>query len=424
MRLLPFRRKPRGSPELSSGRSEAAAIPSKAASGFIDSVRGIPGTAWILVTGIFINSAGDFLLLFLALYVKKLGYSAALSGSVIGLFQLGRVGAGVLGGILADRVGRRFTIVLSMLLSAAAALSFTQAHSLTSVLVLAPIAGLVGGGYRPAANAMLGDVLPEEHRLVGYGAMGVGFNLGAAVAGILGGFLATQSFDLVFITDAITAVGFAAIALFFLPPGKVSQESHDTTGGSGSAFPIIKRDLQFLLLLLSVFLISMVYIQWVAGVPLQVVAYGHTPAVYGALWTIASVWILLFQLPLLAFGKRFPTPYVIAVGYLLFGLGCELINVGPAVETLVLAISVMSFGELLFWSSIPAYVSELAPARVRGRYQGAALTTDNLGRAIGPVAGGAIFSFSPFALWALCGPVCVLAAGLLLVRRGDRKAAG
>jgi hypothetical protein len=61
-----------------------------------------------------------------------------------------------------------------------------------------------------------------------------------------------------------------------------------------------------------------------------------------------------------------------------------------------------------------AYVAELAPAEMRGRYMGANGLTWALSLIVGPSAGMALFAWSPNALWiasALCG---LAAAGILL----------
>src|ERR1051325_12190529 len=85
-------------------------------------LRALPPAAWVLFFGTFLNKFGTFVLPFLAIYMTRLGYSAAQSGLAIGAYGVGTLAACVLGGYLADRMGRRKTIVLSMFSGALAML--------------------------------------------------------------------------------------------------------------------------------------------------------------------------------------------------------------------------------------------------------------------------------------------------------------
>src|ERR1051326_7950257 len=90
----------------------------------------LPRGAWILFLGTFINKFGAFVLPFLAIYMTRLGYSTAQAGLAIGAYGIGTLGACFLGGHLADRLGRRKTIVLSMFSGAVALLCLSQARGL------------------------------------------------------------------------------------------------------------------------------------------------------------------------------------------------------------------------------------------------------------------------------------------------------
>src|SRR5262245_64023379 len=81
-----------------------------------DSLRALPRGAWILFFGTFLNKFGTFVLPFLAIYMTGLGYTASQSGVAIAAYGIGTLGACLLGGYLADRLGRRRTIVVSIVL--------------------------------------------------------------------------------------------------------------------------------------------------------------------------------------------------------------------------------------------------------------------------------------------------------------------
>ena len=71
---------------------------------------GLPRTFWYLWSGILLNRLGGFVVLFLSLYLTaQRGLSLALAGAVVGTYGVGGMVGTLLGGVLADRWGRRRT---------------------------------------------------------------------------------------------------------------------------------------------------------------------------------------------------------------------------------------------------------------------------------------------------------------------------
>src|SRR5579864_4768553 len=120
----------------------------------------LPRGVWILFFGTFLNKFGTFVVPFLAIYMTRLGYSTAQAGLPIAAYGIGTLAACLLGGSLADRLGRRKTIVLSMFSAAAAMLCLSQARGLPLIILFSAIAGLTGELYRPASSALLADLVP------------------------------------------------------------------------------------------------------------------------------------------------------------------------------------------------------------------------------------------------------------------------
>ena len=112
------------------------------------SLRALPPAAWILFFGTFLNKFGTFVVPFLALYLTQKGYTIAQAGIAIGAYGAGNVVATLMGGHLADTLGRRKTIVLSMFSGAASMLMLSQARSYPMILCLAAFAGLASEFYQ------------------------------------------------------------------------------------------------------------------------------------------------------------------------------------------------------------------------------------------------------------------------------------
>ena len=75
-------------------------------------LRGLPREVWVLFIGAFVNRLGTFVLPFITLYLTSRGYSVPQAGLGLAGYGLGAIGAQAVGGLLADRIGRRNTIAL------------------------------------------------------------------------------------------------------------------------------------------------------------------------------------------------------------------------------------------------------------------------------------------------------------------------
>ncbi|MGZ4384593.1 MAG: MFS transporter, partial [Gaiellaceae bacterium] len=176
-------------------------------------IRALPRPAWFLFAGTLVNRFGSFVLTFLVLYMTEKGYSSAEAGAAASAYGVGAIGASALGGLMADRLGRRRTIATSMFGSAASMLALSQARSLASILLLAAVTGLCSELYRPASSALLADVVPPERRVTAFAVYRFAINLGFAFGPATAGLLAQRSFTLIFVGDAITSTAYGVIAL-------------------------------------------------------------------------------------------------------------------------------------------------------------------------------------------------------------------
>src|SRR5690349_5804760 len=115
-------------------------------------LRSFPRPVWILFAGVFLNKFGTFVVPFLMLYLTRRGFQASDAGLAMSAYGLGRLGAALIGGHLADTLGRRKTIVLSMAGAAMSMFLLSRAHSLPAIVFLTGLASLTGELYLPASS--------------------------------------------------------------------------------------------------------------------------------------------------------------------------------------------------------------------------------------------------------------------------------
>jgi len=116
-------------------------------------LQSLPRPFWVLVGATFVNRFGVFVVPFLALFITRNGNSAAQAGCAIAACSVGSFGAAWLGGWLADRLGRNFTMALSALAGAVCMLTMSPGDDWSALAVIAFITGAVNEAGHPAGSA-------------------------------------------------------------------------------------------------------------------------------------------------------------------------------------------------------------------------------------------------------------------------------
>ena len=383
--------------------------------GLRESLRALPRGAWILFFGTFLNKFGTFVLPFLAIYMTNLGYTATQAGLAIGAYGVGTLGACLLGGHLADRLGRRKTIVLSMFAGAAAMLCLSQVHSLTLIVLFAALVGLTGELYRPASSALLADLVPPGQRVTAFAAYRMAFNAGWAFGPATAGLLAKHSFLWLFVGDAATSLLYGLVAWLALPSGLRGTRTENSLL---ETFRVVREDKRFLQVLCAALAVGLVFVQVFSTMSLQITQSGFSASTYGLVISLNGVLVVLCELPLTTITKRFPARRVMALGYLLIGVGFTSNVIERTLPLLVLTTVMFTLGEMISMPIGGAYVADLAPAHQRGLYMGTYGMVWAVAFVCGPSLGMLVFSASPILLWTLCGVLGLLAAGIISAEPG------
>jgi len=231
-------------------------------------IRSMPGSAWVLFAGSFVNRLGTFVLPFITLYLTSRDFSPPQAGIAIAAYGLGGLLSQVFGGLLADRIGRKNAIALSMTSAGLLTLALWKADTLALIYPLMFALGCMGELHRPAAGALIADLLPSAQRVTAFTLYRLAVNVGWAVGLALGGFLAERSFTYLFVGDAATSIAFGVISFVALPHGTRTtrrEEAHLKTARAS-----ILADRGFLLFLAAVLITGSVYSQNVSTLPLHI----------------------------------------------------------------------------------------------------------------------------------------------------------
>jgi MFS family permease len=376
----------------------------------------LPRQFWLLWTGTLINRLGAFVTIFLAIYLTgERGFSQSQAGLVLGMYGVGGALGTTAGGVLADRWGRRPTMLTAQFGAATLMVTLGLAREYWQIAAVTLVLGVFNEAVRPAFSAMMVDIVPDRDRVRAYSLNYWALNLGFALAAVGAGFAAKADYLLLFLVDAGTTVITAVITAIFLAetrPGRPAGHPRTAPGGLRT----VLRDRVFLSFQLISLGSIIVMMQHMSTLPIAMTADGLSAATYGWVIAVNGVLIVLGQLfiPRLIDGHaRFR---VLAVAALVMGTGFGLVAFAGAAWFFVITVVIWTLGEMLQSPSNAATVAELSPAALRGRYQGVNSLTWSAGTAVAPVVGGFTQEhLGDAALWIGCFLLCALvAAGHLI----------
>ena len=118
--------------------------------------------------------------------VIALGGSKFAAGLVLGFLTYASAFSAPFTGAIADRVGRRRTLLVTSLVLAAFALVYGVVDSVGLMLVVVLVHGVFWSGLLSASAAYVTDLMPEHRRAEGIAYWGIASTLSVAVAPALG----------------------------------------------------------------------------------------------------------------------------------------------------------------------------------------------------------------------------------------------
>jgi MFS family permease len=381
---------------------------------------GLPGTFYTLLAGMFVNRLATFVATFLGLYlVRERGFGPDAAGRVVALFGVGILVAGPIGGTLADAVGRRATMLLSLVSGAFAVAGVGLSRDPWVLGLFAFLAALTSEMYRPAMSAAIADLVPPEDRARAYGLVYWTINLGWTVGLSVAGIVAEHSFLALFLADATTCLVFALIVYLHVPETRpAGLHAHSPLSGLAVVF----RDRIFLAFAALYVLGLMIFLQFQLAAPIDMAAHGVGPAIFSALMAVNGAGVVLLQ-PL--FGpwlRNFDAARLLAGSTLLFGVGFGLYAVAGNVPVYLAGVVLWTVGEVVGFPAAATLVADLAPVELRGRYQGVFSMSWGVAFTLAPLLAGEILArLGARSLWLGCLGLGITLAGLHLAAGPSRR---
>jgi MFS family permease len=167
--------------------------------------------------------------------------------------------------------------------------------------------------------------------------------------------------------------------------------------------------------LLTQCLVGVLFLQSHGSLPVALGARGISSSSYGAIIALNGLIIVVLQPITLGWVSRQRRTRALALGALLTGVGFGLNALPLGIAGATASVAVWTLGEIVVSPVVPAVLSDLAPTRLRARYQGMGQAMYGLCSIVGPPLGlWTLERGSPVWLWGGCFGSGVLAAILHL----------
>jgi MFS family permease len=390
-----------------------------------------PRQFWILVMATFIDRLGGALMFpFFTLYItQKFQVGMTQVGVIFGLFSITSVVGSVIGGALTDRIGRKGMLLFGLVVSSVTSILMGVINAIDVFFVVTLAVGLFANVGGPAQGAMVADLLPEEKRAQGYGVLRIVANLAVTIGPLIGGLMVAQSYLLLFISDAVASLITAVIVYVALQetrPVKAEGTAGETVGQTFGGYITVIRDLTFTWFLGASVLMALVYMQMNTTLAVYLRDTHGIPAQgFGYILSLNAGMVVLFQFPIMGWVKNYRPVVVMAAGTLLYAIGFGMYGFVSTFSLFLLAMVVITIGEMLVSPVAQAIVAALAPEDMRGRYLAVYGFSWVIPTAVGPLLAGILMDRSdPRWVWYAAGLLGLAAAGAfylmeLWVRRAN-----
>ena len=401
-----------------------------------------PRPVRLLLVGTLVNKLGTFIIPYLTLVLlRDFHMREGEAARLLFAYGFGSVVSILAGGVITDRFGRRRTLLVSLFGSGALATAMGFVSSAEVFVPLLVAFGFIADLYRPAASAMIGDLLPSSERASGFAGLRMAVNLGWASGTAIGGLLADWDWRLLFLGDGLTTLAYGVLVYFAIPVtrpvGVVSSlapeplpapDSPPAAGdppsrpgrGRGPTNPL--RDGVFMATTFTGLLFTLIFCSHLSILPLTVTqSAGYPAVVFGLLAAVNGVLVAFLEISITARLKPFRRLRLAALGFFLAAVGFGMIGLVMHWAWFLLTVLVFTAGEILASPQQMSFIADWAPPEARGRYLSLYQATWSVAFAINPAITLPLHAaLGERAFWGLM-PIVAL-PGVLVLLRLDRTA--
>ena len=397
-----------------------------------------PRPVRLLLVGTLVNKLGTFIIPYLTLVLlRDFHMREGEAARLLFAYGAGSVVSILAGGVITDRFGRRRTLLVSLFGSGVLAVAMGLVPSADLFVPLLVAFGFIADLYRPAASAIIGDLLPSSERASGFAGLRMAVNLGWASGTVIGGLLADWDWRWLFLGDGLTTLAYGVLVYFTIPETRpetavepAGRERPDAPGAGGAARgPVFGRgpsnplrDGVFLATTFTGLLFTLIFCCNLSIFPLTVTrSAGYPAVVFGLLAAVNGMLVAFFEISITARLKPFRRLRLAALGCFLAAVGFGMIGLVMHWAWFLLATLVFTAGEILASPQQMAFIADWAPPEARGRYLSLYQATWSIAFAVNPAIALPLHAaLGERAFWGLMPLVAI--PGVFVLLRLDKTA--
>ncbi|MFA9398992.1 MAG: MFS transporter [Clostridiaceae bacterium] len=393
--------------------------------------KGLNRGIYIIFIARIVNTIGSFVFPLLSLMLtQRFNLSTTRAGAYITLMSILSGLAMMVGGKIADSLGRKKVIIIFQGLAALVYIicgNLDMNMYLIYLLMLSPIFNALA---QPAQSAMIMDLVEPEKRKEAFSLLYMGHNLGYAIGPLLAGVLYYRNkISLIFIGDGVTTVVSLLLLLIFVKE-TINNDQKEIVDGNrvlekkveGSVFSVLLKRPVLIYFALILFMYQFSYSQWTFALPLQLgdIFDVQGGKYYGILNAINALIVIGLTPFIVKATKKLAPVYVMSLGGFFYAIAFGSLAFFKVMPLFVVSVIILTIGEIGISINASTFAANNSPASHRGRLDATIQIIFGLGYALGPLAMGKIINIWSFKIgWIFIFFIMIIASICMLLL--DRK---
>jgi len=341
------------------------------------------------------------------------------AGILFGALSLSASMFSPLGGFIADRVGYRACVSISLITTT---LSFMLIGRSTSVIVFAFLCVLLGLSralFEPASQALLVQQAPDHIKNLSFSHRYIAINAGAAIGPIIGVMISKSGLISVFDAGAILFTVPAVTTLIIMSPARRLKKDKKKFR-IAAILQTLTIHQNIAILLMASILSHVFFSQLFSTIAIVLTHEPKGDVLYGHLLTANAVLVIIFQIMIGNAASGQGDRRALFFGTTLFALSCAWPLLFSGVPSYILFILCFSIGEMFIFPTVSVVFSKMATENNHATLMGI-VSFSSLGAAIGPFLGSVVLNlFGTDALY-YCMAVTAGVSGVLFAIGAERQ---
>ncbi len=363
----------------------------------MERIKRLKTEVWLLLGFTFLNRFGFFMSVpYLAFFLSYLHFTPIAIGTIVASQALAYSIGGIPAGYISDAFGKKNMMAIALIFNAISCIGLAEARSFSYYILFNVLFGLARSLFDSAMPAYLTNVIPKELQRFVFNLRFTIINVAGSIGPLIGIYFAKRHSPIVFDISAVIFVIAALLIMLALKQDRlISNKTSSKMLSLNKTFNVMKTDKSLLFIVLAQIIYYFAYMQLEA--PLAQALQMRNPDtatwLFGLMWVINTLMIVVLQMPLSNWMKNIPLLKLAYGGSILLIISFIGLAFYTGTWTFSLSIALLTLGEIAIAPISSIVIAHIAPEELRGSYFGA-ISLATVGMGFSPIIGGAFLQYS------------------------------